>query len=176
MTFDQFLRYEADDDACVIRVLRACEDGHISPIGRAPRPVGIGSLVFEASTLRQYRFSGQDDQLVMLPEVAHRLRIKQEVVYSLVRLSLLPVVSVRKGRRIVQVCTTAGLAEFRTRYVFARDLAETLRTSPRSIIHRLTEMGVMPAAGREDDGCRQCLYRRETLIGFGLQCVDSGGS
>lgn len=164
MTFDHFLRYETRDDACVVRVLQACEAGQILPIGRVPALDGIGSLVFERSMLRQNRSNDEVNHLIELPEVARRFRVKQEVMYSLVRLGILPVVSVRKGRRSTQMCTLTMLTEFREQYVFARDLAKVLHTSSRSIICYVFEMGVIPVAGGPDDECRQVLFRKADLL------------
>ena len=109
-----------------------------------------------------------------LMEVAQCLEIKQEVVYSLVRSVILKAELRRVGRRNLDWVTMDELSRFSSTYVFGRDFASALKTSPRALAAKLASLGVTPIAGPGVDGCRQLLYRRCDLDDCGI-ASDSAG-
>ncbi len=55
------------------------------------------------------------------------------------------------------------LSRFSSTYVFRRDLAPALKTSPGAFAAKLASPGVTPIAGPGVDGCRQLLYRKRSV-------------
>jgi hypothetical protein len=126
---------------------------------------GLGSLLMDIDQLRAWfsaRFSKAPNELT-LPQVAIRIGVKQEVIYSLVRSGFLKATLRKSGRRSEQRVTFDSLAAFEEKYVFGRDVARWLNHSPRSILKFLDSENVHPVAGPGIDGCRQLLFERHAV-------------
>ncbi len=109
--------------------------------------------------------------LIGIPEVAKRLRIKQEVAYHLIRTGLLPFVDYAGKRSGSRAVTESDLSVFCSRYVTAADMAKQVNRAPRYLVPWLAQHGIVPVCGPEVDGCRQYFYRREVIQI--LETIDS---
>lgn len=138
-------------------LVRALLDGRISYEWRSQN-AGMAGIWLDKQELKMWL--QPDDERVGVPQLARLLGIKQEVAYHLVRRQLINV-DTHTGRG--QLVSLDEIQRFRTEYVLARDLAQMLRTSPRSLIHRLGVAGLVPVTGPGVDECRQVIYRREAL-------------
>jgi hypothetical protein len=97
------------------------------------------------------------------------MRVKQEVIYSLVRSNLLVAEQRRVGRRPSLWVSRDELQRFAATFMFGRDLAKALATSSRSLTSKLKDLGVTPVAGPGVDRCRQIVFRRADIAACGLQ-------
>lgn len=95
-----------------------------------------------------------------IPEFAKHLKIKQEVAYHLVRTK---VIQATDSGRLGVFVELSAIEAFVQMYAWARDIAKSLRTSPRSLVARLKSVGVDPVSGPSIDGSRQYLYLRRDV-------------
>lgn len=97
------------------------------------------------------------------PEAAERLGVKQEVVYALIRAGLLVAEQQSDGRRKAAFISESSLSLFCATYIFATEIARSLRTSPKAVAHALSSEGIKPVAGPSLGNCRQVVYARNDL-------------
>lgn len=100
---------------------------------------------------------------IALPNAARRMRVKEEVVYSLVRSGLLQTTIDRCRQRPTRYTNQQWIDQFQSTFVFGRDLAAELGRSPKFLAQWLLCEGVLPVAGPGVDGCRQLVYRAEEV-------------
>lgn len=165
VTLDHVLRFWVASDDALARLLLDIESGGLRPLGRVAAHEGLPSLVLGRSDSMRYA-AKPDDAIrawLTIPEAAERLAVKQEVAYALARLGLIRTDIQRIGRRHVHGVHQRDLDAFRAQYVFAREIATTLRRSPRAIVCALGSLGIQPAAGPNVNGCRQVVYVRAAV-------------
>lgn len=144
--------------------LSAILDGRLPVIGRLKGLALIPSLVVDADRHLELRDEWRTEQsnTLSIVEVAEQMAVKQEVAYHLVRQGLLQTATAATHRRNQRVAMQQ-LQEFKTAYVWLRDLARGAHTSPKHLRTLLDKEGIRPISGPDVDGCRQTLFRRECL-------------
>ena len=144
--------------------LSAILDGRLPVIGRLKGLAVIPSLVVDADRHLELRDEWRTEQsnTLSIVEVAEQMAVKQEVAYHLVRQGLLQTATAATHRRNQRVAMQQ-LQEFKTAYVWLRDLARGARTSPKHLRTLLDKEGIRPISGPDVDGCRQTLFRRACL-------------
>jgi DNA-binding transcriptional MerR regulator len=165
VTLDHVLRFWVASDDALARLLLDIESGERRPLGRVAALKGLSSLILGRADSMRYA-AKPDDAIrgwLTVPEAAERLAVKQEVAYALTRLGLIFTNIQRIGRRDVHLVRQRDLDAFQEQYVFARDLATTLRRSPRAVVCALDSLGIQPAAGPNVNGCRQVVYVRASV-------------
>lgn len=171
VSLDWLLRYEAPSSRAMGALINAIVTCSVQAarLGQTDRLSQVLCVRREVRTLWQ-----QDEPTsavyVSVVEAAHRMQVKQEVAYALVRSGLLAATSRQAGRRASLWVPVAAIAQFEQRYVCGRDLATGLRSSPRAITVKLAELGVQPVAGPGVDGCRQLFFRRADIEHHGISC------
>jgi len=165
VTLDHLLRFCIARDDALARLLLDIESGGLRPLGRVAPHKGLPSLVLGRSDSMRYADKSGDATRAWLtvPEAAERLAVKQEVAYALARLGLIRTDLDRVGRRDVHRVHQRDLDAFREQYVFAREIASTLRRSPRAVVCALDGLGIQPSAGPNVNGCRQVVYDRAAV-------------
>jgi hypothetical protein len=158
VSLDFLLRYGPLDDQAVAELLNDIAAERIELIGRSQQHTGIAGLLMRREIVDGYRRSGQSG--FTAPEAAERLGIKQEVVYALIRAGLLAGEHSVDGRRKAAFISELAMAQFRTNYVLATEIARSLRTSPKAVARALSDDGVEPVAGPSAGNCRQVVYAR----------------
>lgn len=159
------LRYWPWTDEQIGKLLVAIHGGTFETCGKFLNTPGIGSLALNVDSLRHWfslvsvRAAGE----LTLPEVASRLEVKQEVIYSLARSGFVQVTLRTAGRRAEQRVSFSSLEAFEQKYVFGRDLARMFNRSPQAILQFFESEGVRPVAGPSIDGCRQILFERHAV-------------
>ena len=103
---------------------------------------------------------------IYLPNAAKLMSVKEEVIYSLARTGQLRTAMDKSRHRQRSFTTEDWLKDFSEKYVLGRDIAASLRRSPRYIATWLAAHGVAPVAGPGVDQCRQLVYERERLRQF----------
>ena len=166
VSLDHVLRYWACSNSEAAEVLSAIRAQTIKPIGQLPNKVGLGKLIFMEDEVRHVINETRtiEPNHWSVPQVAEMLNIKQEVAYFLVRQGLLESNSEVIGRRESAVVTREGLNAFRTKYVFARDLAKLHRTNSRSLQARLAEINIQPVTSPLAGKCRQIIYEQTLAL------------
>lgn len=174
VSFAQVLRCWPWSDRTVADFLLAVLKGNFQPAGRLGSHQGLVALIFPRDLLREWHHSSYRGNLnsFSVPEVADRLMIKQEVAYFLVRKGLLRAETVGRGRLAEARISPQCLSDFEASYVFGRELAAALGTSPKSIAHRLSRVGIEPKCGPSTDGCRQLLYARSHDLDRALGLIN----
>lgn len=140
-------------------------NGEVVPTGVLNSGKGVCSLELYVHDLDHW-FSGKQRvpcAEFTIPDIALRIGIKQEVVYSLVRSGLLQSTLRMVGRRAEQRVNAVILEEFERRYILGRDIAQLLGRSPRAIAEFLLADGVRPVAGPGVDKCRQIIFQRDAI-------------
>lgn len=165
-TVDYALRYWPIDDSSLVSLILDFERNEIVAVGTTDAKSGLSGIVFSEKTLRKYRSKNAHvpSDLMTVVEVAHQLKIKQEVAYAIVRCGLLRISDHRIGRRNIQMVHLSELTAFENQYVFARELAKRFNRSSRAVISSIERTGVTPICGPSVDGCRQVIYRRVDLL------------
>lgn len=167
------LRHWPWHDRAIAEMLDAMLNGVICAVGRCPEKEGIAGFIFRKSDLENwYRstYPGKPTSLT-IPEAAQFLEIKQEVAYRLVCRGLLPSCKEKVGRRHVTRVTRTSLKEFRASYVFGRDLAEEMGTSPRALVERLDLLDIRPVSGPSVDDGRQYVFARSTSLDVAMNAI-----
>lgn len=166
ISLGQLLRYWPWTEAQIGKLLINIHARTIPTCGRLSGVHGLGSLALSVDCLRAWfsSFNVQTLGELTLPEVALRLDVKQEVIYSLARSGLIQVTLRKSGRRLEQRMSFSALKAFEIKYVFGREIAQKLKRSPRSILHFFQSEGVDPVAGPGIDDCRQLLFERHAVI------------
>lgn len=167
------LRYWPWTDQTVADLLIASIEGEIRPVACVCGLRGIHDLTYKAQDLvswHQQKAAGFSYSL-SIPEAAEELQIKQEVAYSLVRSGILRTARERVGRRYATRVPDKSLTGFRDAFVFGRDLAEEMGTSPRALAERLDRLDIKPVCGPTVDGCRQYLFARGPALDLALDAM-----
>lgn len=166
VSLDHLLRYWPWTESQIGKLLVAVHGGAIATCGRMLNVHGLGSLTFSVDCLREWFASvnAQSPGEMNLPEVANRLDVKQEVIYSLARSGFIQVTLRKSGRRPEQRVSFSALEAFEMKYVFGREVAKKLKRSPRSIVKFFESEGVRPVAGPGIDDCRQILFERHAIL------------
>lgn len=156
------LRFGAIADEALSALLLALAEGKLRPSGRIGGLRGLPSLVLPRAWLNESKASGDSLNRFGLsgPDAARALRIKQEVLYFLIRKGLLQADRVAGTRRAEWRVREENLNEFRRRFVFARDVAQARGSSARAVARHLAAVGRHPCSGPSVDGGRQLIYRR----------------
>lgn len=108
------------------------------------------------------------ENLLLIPDAAKCLGVKEEVAYALTRLSLLETVQFTAGRRKAKGVCSEALKNFKNEYVLASELAKVKRCSSGKIATALADLGIHPVAGPSIGNCRQLVYRRAETFSFDL--------
>lgn len=166
---DFLLRYGPLDDQAVADLLNDIAAGKVEPIGRLQQGTGVASLLLDRKVVEAFRRSGQAG--LSAPEAAERLGVKQEVVYALIRAGLLVAEQQSDGRRKAAFISESSLSLFCATYIFATEIARSLRTSPKAVARALSNEGVEPVAGPGLGNCRQVVYARSQLFHLTWLCL-----
>lgn len=169
VTLDWLFRYEIPTNKAAGLLINAIRDGSVTAL-RTKFTTELGDVMVCRSVFRSLfgPTTAEDAGYISLMDAATLMRVKQEVVYSLVRSKLLFVELRRIGRRPSLWVTRDELQRFETTFIFGRDLAKSLATSSRSLMTKLNDLGVSPVSGPGIDGCRQLVFRRSDIAGYGL--------
>ena len=168
------LKYWAWTDHAMAEFMKAVITGELLPIGTLKGMKGISGLIFKELDLCNWHqgTQRQTSDVMSLPTVAASMQVKEEVIYSLARSGLLPVIAMATGtKRASQGVSRAALQTFGQRYIFARDLARSFGRSPRALIEELAVLGMNPISGPRIDGCRQVLYETGTALDDAIRAL-----
>jgi len=161
----RLLRFRSWTPVQTSRFFLDVASGSIRAVGRLDGVVGLGAMLFDVAALEAWPGAAQAPGGVMtVPEAARRLGVKQEVAYTLVRAGLLQSTARRNGTRRWASISDAQLQRFSAEYVWGRDVASHLRTSPKAAAGLLRDLGVPQASGPSVDRGRQLLYRRSDVM------------
>ncbi|MCA3044451.1 MAG: hypothetical protein ING51_15700 [Rhodocyclaceae bacterium] len=153
--------HKLDDDS-VAGLLAKLANENIRIVGISNRGKGIGKAVIRKNDLATLIEKQEQARLLTIPDVATSLGIKQEVAYHLVNQDLLKTFSGKShpGGRLV---ARSAIREFGERYVFARDISRSQKTSSRKLALTLSQQGVEPVCAPWVDGCRQIVFARAAV-------------
>lgn len=167
------LRHWSWHDRMIAKLFDAMLNGAIRPTGKRPERKGIAGLIFRKSDLEIWCQSvvPKNTTSISIPEAAQLLQIKQEVAYRLVSRGFLPSSKEKLGRRTVTRVSRNSLDEFRDSYVFGRDLAEEMGTSPRALADRLDRLDIRPVSGPSTDGGRQYIFARNIGLATAMDAI-----
>lgn len=165
-SLEHLLRFGGSNDASIGLILRAIQRDELRPAGVVEGDRRLSALFFHACDLDALlQPCGADDNSCWLtvPRAAESLGVKQEVAYHLIRAGLLEAtLSRHRGRAASRVHRT-DIEVFERRYVLGREIARVCGVSPKAVVLRLKEIGVLPVSGPGVDGSRQVVYERSTI-------------
>lgn len=146
-------------DGELIALVQALLEHQFELVGKPTESVPLGNILLDEQKARQWlvekRFVGGAS--ISVDEAAHRLGVKQQVAYDLVKLGLLSTVQDDlPGRRVTQ----ASLEAFQSTYISLAEYARLLKRAPRWLLQTLP---VQPVSGPMIDGSRQYFFRRTDL-------------
>jgi hypothetical protein len=124
----------------------------------------FAGLSIAKGLLATYRTGASSTTLLTGPQIATALKIKQEVVYALVRNGMIRSTAQRVGARRRALVSSNDLERFLALYVSGVELADCLRSRSRTVTARLATFGVVPASGPGVDDCRQHFFRRDARL------------
>ncbi len=146
-------------DGEFINLIRAILECQIQPVGNPTEPVPLGNIQLDEQQTQQWRVEIRyaSGASISVDEAAHRLGLKQQVAYDLVKQGLLATTNDDlPGRRVPQ----ASLEDFKATYVSLAEYAGSLKRAPRWLLQTLS---VRPVTGPTIDGSRQYFFRRSDL-------------
>lgn len=163
---DAVLRYWLQQEFLFPTLIRALQNGEISLIAVSPDLPGIQGWIFDYDQLQQWchdQVRKARNGAMTIPQVALRLKVKQEVAYHFVKSRLLKV-STMKGRGGTVLITEEDFKQFTDHYGLSSEFAELIKTSPSQATRMLQRQGIKPVCGKSIDGGRQYLYRRDAEL------------
>jgi len=156
------LQYWQWSDNVIVALIHAVKDRELLPVALLEGFEGISSWIFDRERLSKWGEKYRPKRLgLSVPEAAQHLRVKQEVAYFWVRSGILTKVDKDNTGAIISI---NSIKEFESSYLLAAQLAYECGTSPGGLIRRLSEFNVTPCSGPTVDGCRQALFRRDSLL------------
>lgn len=166
VTLLHVFRYWKWSDRAIAFLLIAILAKYVHAIGIHTNARGVSGMVFFKHELKTWY---QDSQLwpsnsISVPQAASELKVKEEVVYALVRNGFLQVEKVVMQRRRTSRVPAENIARFNGRFIFGRDLAASLDTSSTSLIRRLMNLNIYPVSGPTIDDCRQFLFEKNPSL------------
>lgn len=158
------LRFSKWPDTRVATLFSKIKNGEIVVLGKRDTRNGISKAFISEAALRELSsLESSRSAFITIPELAEDLAIKQEVAYHLVNKGLINASALPSscgGRQIAR----SAVAEFRSNYSFARDIARGCKTSTRKLVRDLARAGARPICSPEVDGCRQVIFRRDETL------------
>lgn len=160
VTFEHALRYwiPVDRTAALVDALQNGElTGYCAVLTDRP-----GALMLCLSQLGGWSATGPNSarDWFTIPEVAHRLGLKQEVVYHLVRVGLISTETMRAARRSAQVVPAASLFDFQMRCEPLVQAAARAGVPARRSLEWARASGMTLVSGPKIDGGRQYMVQR----------------
>lgn len=174
MRMDAVLRYWLQHEFLFPALIRALQKGEISLIAAAPDLPGIHGWIFNHDQLKQWcndKILNARNGAMTIPQVALKLKVKQEVVYHFVKSRLLRAGDI-KGRGGTVLITEENLKQFTDRYGLSSEFAELIKTSPSQATRMLQRWGIKPVCGKSIDGGCQYLYRRDAELQGALERLN----
>ena len=165
-SFDQLLRFSGSNDGDIGRILLAVQRDELQVMAALEGERRLGAMVFSAEAIESLlgaRLEVTKEVWFPVPKVAEMLGVKQGVAYHLVRMGLLTAVSSSKMGRLLSLVHRDEIARFQRQYVFGREVASDMGTSPRCAVLRLSDAGVCPISGPRVDGGRQFVFERAVV-------------
>ncbi len=143
--------------SCTYQLIQSIIDGSL--VIFVPRGATLVTEVLVSKACCQdwaARTKRPDCNELTIPECAETLRLKQEVVYHLARVGLLPVHTVKIGpRRTARVVGRDEVAQFKRRYESLARLATDAGVDHRSALSWASSVGLALVSGPLIDGGRQ---------------------
>lgn len=146
-------------------LVQAILSGRLPVAGRDESQTGLAQCLFrpaDVTSLVQDR-SEKPNDILTIPEAAITLGLKQQCMYDLVKAGLLETSLVRVRNRVVRTVSKDTVDRFKRTYIRGSDLAVRERTSPKEVVKRFRERGVMPVTGPCIDGRRQYFFLRKAV-------------
>jgi DNA-binding transcriptional MerR regulator len=151
-----------------IDLVQSLSEQQLVSVGKLAEPVPLGNIMLDERKVRQWLLEKRyaSGATISVDEAAQRLRLKQQVVYDLVKLGLLATIQDNlPGRRVTQ----ASLEDFRTHYISLAEYARSLNRAPRWLLQTLP---VKPISGPMIDGSRQYFFRRSDVYSEAFSAGD----
>jgi len=111
------------------------------------------------------------DELLLVAEVAEALKLDKNTTYLLIRRNLILAQKSTGHEWSVLTVTKANLNLFTSSYVFITEIVNSLRTTPRRLIHLLKEKNISPVSGPTIDGGKKYLLRKSDLESVDLDAM-----
>lgn len=165
-TLSDSLRYRLKSASQATEVICRIVDGSLKPVARHASPEAVGSWFFRISDLIGTCKTPSQEGLLTINGCASALRIKEQVAYELVRLSLIEGLKDGDGEtRGIRIGHDA-ISEFQREFVLGRDIAASLGRSPRWLASNLLSAGYAPVAGPGvvNANCRQYVWHRSVEL------------
>ena len=172
------LRFWTWTNQDIASLIHAVKNQEILPVNQLDSVSGIAAWNFPEAALKHWKIKNQNGlgYWLTISQAAKLMSIKEQVAYELVRAGYLQTevmpLQMKQGTRVKR--TT--IEQFKEKYIFATQIAEVFRCSPRKIINDLLNMSIKPISGPQIDGLRQVLYLRckelETLMQYHKKVKD----
>lgn len=146
--------------------------GRIEVVARLRSVPGIGGWAIAASKYECWKKAQVEllEDYYSIQESSEVLQVKQGVAYDLVNHGLLRTDIINRNGFSSAIVTKSNLDQFRRQYVFGRDLASELGTSPRKIIQLLNEMDVNPTLALQKGSKPQAVFEKTSEL---MQCWNA---
>lgn len=165
--FDAAVRYFSRLGAGLAQFIQLILDERIVPCGvTSSEGTEFSRLRFDKQSVLIYVRTEMDQRkqdALYLKDAATELGIVEDTAYFLRDKGILKVETNRSGLWRGSLITRTAIAEFRSNYASAGELARSLNTSPNRILELLASKKVYPVMGPSLDGCYQHLFRRSDV-------------
>jgi len=167
ISFSQLMRCAAREDSIFKKILIASLNGTIGISGAENSERRICDWIFERiiveSLLNSTSTSASEIGVV---EAARTLGVKQEVVYALVQQQVIKSRIRKINGRETRLIRLSDLEAFRKKYVFGRELANSLNCSPKYLTSALSQSGITAFGGPTSTTrpCRQYYWLRSSKL------------
>lgn len=153
-------------------LIKEIVSGRIEVTARLRNANGIGGWLIEVSKYdcwkkTQIQF---EEEYYSIQEAAQVLKVKKSAAYQFAKYGLLKTDTINCNGFCRAIVTRSSLDEFRSKYVFGRDLANELGTSPRKTIQLLDEMDVHPTRALQRAVKLQAVFEKTSEL---VQCWNT---
>lgn len=135
------------------------------PIAVNKNEKGICGWMYERKALESWmaeQIKVERKGAMPIPAAAKHLKIKEEVIYHLVRTGILKtIVEVDSNQRLVALNT---LDDFKQSHILGVEISRQLKVSPKKLFEILAKENVLPVSGHWIDGGRQNIYLRTNKL------------
>lgn len=146
--------------------------GRIEVEARLRNVPGISGWIFAASKYEHWKKAQVElaEDHYSIQESAEVLQVKQSVAYQLAKHGLLKTDIINRNGFSSAVVTRSNIDKFQSQYIFGRDLANELGTSPRKVISLLDGMDIHPTLTLQKAAKPQAVFEKTSEL---LQCWNA---
>jgi len=171
------LKFWAWNNNEVATMINAVADGKIRIQKIHQYSKGISAWILNKRELKLWheRTKQGAETMLNIQQFAKVLGVRNELAYEIIQANLVEFLKFPGAQKRGVHIHRDQIAKFREKYILGTEIAEQLRTSPRSVKGLLAEFGVYPVTHKEVGKFRQAFFLRDKFLRFALEELLNDG-